>query len=83
MKGCPGLSQIDYDELLALEGMPCELLSLFEDGVHVQYPQPRSTPLEIAGVDAGTDSDVFMQMNGRNIFLSGEQLNGPENRELD
>jgi len=68
------LVQAYYETLLASEGMPDELPSVFNSDV-LQFPEEGSTELEKAGVDTGTDSATFMEMNGRNIFVQGETSN--------
>ena len=62
--------QAAFDDLLTQEGMPPELPSVFTE--FDQFPEDKSSELERAGVDAGTDSCTFLEMNGRNIFVTGD-----------
>lgn len=63
--------QRNWNIALAEEGMPAELPSLFEE--FDTLPDETSSELEKAGVDPGTDACTFIEMNGRNIFCTGEQ----------
>lgn len=58
-----------FDDLLARDGMPRELP--FE---HEQLPEETSTELEKAGVDSSTPTDTFLEMQGRNIFCTGDSI---------
>lgn len=56
-----------WDDLLASEGMPAELPSLFPCMEQLPYAEP--SVLDRAGIDEGTPCDTFMQCNGRNTFI--------------
>ena len=71
---------LKYQEILEAEGMPEELLSLFNEDV-TQFPDECSNELERAGVDFNTDVATFIEMNGRNVFVVG--TDEAEERELD
>ena len=67
-----------FEKILVAAGMPAELPSLLNADVE-QLPEQPSTELERAGVDPGTDSEVFIKMNGRNIFVTGELCDSEKN----
>ena len=56
-----------WEAILAAEGMPAELPSLFP--AMEQLPDAEPSILDRAGIDEGTPCDTFMQMNGRNTFI--------------
>lgn len=63
--------QRNWNIQLASEGMPYELQ--FE---HEQLAEETSTELEKAGVDSSTPTDTFLEMQGRNIFCTGDSIYG-------
>lgn len=64
----PGCFTKSLEAMLEAEGMPAELPFEFEQHNCI------SDALDKAGVDDGTDAATFIEMNGRNIFITGEDL---------